>query len=200
MPWSLWQLMAGACKTLKEANCSLVGGHTSEGPEIAMGFAVNGLVEPARALRKSGLEVGDLLILTKVRGCGIAPPVCNAAFSLVFPAHQAAAILHPTEYALPLCTCLQPLGTGAIFAADMRYKARGLWVHSAIDSMVQSNKWVLFRWMGLHSRGGIVGLWNSPRSPPPLSHAHKPSGTLNIHTPLTNLFPSSHATRAPVLP
>jgi selenide,water dikinase len=33
--------MAGAAAVLKEANCVLVGGHTSEGPELAMGFAVS---------------------------------------------------------------------------------------------------------------------------------------------------------------
>jgi phosphoribosylaminoimidazole (AIR) synthetase len=27
----LYQMMAGACETLKESNCALVGGHTAEG-------------------------------------------------------------------------------------------------------------------------------------------------------------------------
>ena len=37
-------MMAGANEVLREAGCALVGGHTSEGAELALGFAVNGLV------------------------------------------------------------------------------------------------------------------------------------------------------------
>ncbi len=63
-------MMAGANAVLREAGCALVGGHTSEGAELALGFAVNGLVAPAAALRKGGLEAGDALILTKPIGTG----------------------------------------------------------------------------------------------------------------------------------
>ena len=31
----LYQMMAGACETLKESNCALVGGHTAEGKTVA---------------------------------------------------------------------------------------------------------------------------------------------------------------------
>jgi selenide,water dikinase len=34
----------------------------------------------------------------------------------------------------------KPLGTGTIMAADMRARAKGRWVHAAIDYMQQSNK------------------------------------------------------------
>ena len=37
-------MMIGANEVLCEAGCALVGGHTSEGAELALGFAVNGLV------------------------------------------------------------------------------------------------------------------------------------------------------------
>jgi selenide,water dikinase len=63
-------MMAGANEVLREARCALVGGHTSEGAELALGFAINGLVPAAAALRKGGLEPGDALILTKPLGTG----------------------------------------------------------------------------------------------------------------------------------
>ena len=64
------QLMAGAMNVLEDANASLVGGHTSEGLELALGFSAHGLIEKDRIIRKSGMNPGDLLILTKALGTG----------------------------------------------------------------------------------------------------------------------------------
>jgi selenide,water dikinase len=66
----LSQMMAGANEILREARCALVGGHTSEGAELSLGFAVNGLIERNSALCKGGLQAGDALILTKPIGTG----------------------------------------------------------------------------------------------------------------------------------
>jgi len=66
----LSQMMSGANEVLREAECALVGGHTSEGAELSLGFAINGLVDRDTALRKGGLRPGDALILTKPIGTG----------------------------------------------------------------------------------------------------------------------------------
>jgi selenide,water dikinase len=63
-------MMAGANAVLREAGCALVGGHTSEGAELSLGFAVAGLVARAAFLRKGGLRPGDALVLTKPIGTG----------------------------------------------------------------------------------------------------------------------------------
>jgi selenide,water dikinase len=63
-------LLLGANEVLREAGCALVGGHTSEGAELSLGFSVNGLVARTAALRKGGLRLGDALILTKPIGTG----------------------------------------------------------------------------------------------------------------------------------
>lgn len=95
---TLSQLLAGAMEILADSGTALVGGHTGEGAELALGFAINGLVEPDRVLSKGGLKPHDRIILTK------------------------------------------PVGTGTLFAADMRYRAKGPWIQSAVTSMLQSNQ------------------------------------------------------------
>ncbi len=94
----LLHVMQGATSIFNQCGMTLVGGHTAEGAELSLGFAVNGLAAPNKLLRKSGLKSGDKLILTK------------------------------------------PLGTGALFAADMRGEAQGRWIKHAIQSMVQLNQ------------------------------------------------------------
>ena len=64
------QLMAGAMKVLEDAGAALVGGHTSEGAELALGFSAHGLIDKDRVLRKGGMMPGDRLILTKALGTG----------------------------------------------------------------------------------------------------------------------------------
>ena len=51
---TLTQMMSGAMEILNDTNCALVGGHTSEGPELSLGFAVNGLIDRDKIMRKGG--------------------------------------------------------------------------------------------------------------------------------------------------
>lgn len=68
----VFQMMTGAVEVLNEAGCALVGGHTGEGKELALGFTVNGLVDEdlRTVMKKGGMRPGDLLILTKAIGTG----------------------------------------------------------------------------------------------------------------------------------
>jgi len=94
----LYQLLSGVQKALSPSHTPLVGGHTSEGPDLALSVVANGLAQPQRLLRKQGMAPGEVLILTK------------------------------------------PLGTGVLFAADMRRQAKGRWIEAALAVMVQSNQ------------------------------------------------------------
>jgi selenide,water dikinase len=73
---TLTQMMTGAVEVLNAAGCTLVGGHTGEGQELALGFAINGLVavtpqgELQGVMRKAGMQAGDVLLLTKPLGTG----------------------------------------------------------------------------------------------------------------------------------
>ncbi|HEY1935357.1 MAG TPA: selenide, water dikinase SelD [Acetobacteraceae bacterium] len=67
----LGDMLAGAGEVLVADGCSLVGGHSAEAGESSLGFAVSGLADPRKLLRKSGLRAGDALVLTKPLGTGI---------------------------------------------------------------------------------------------------------------------------------
>ncbi len=95
---TLYQLLSGAVKVLNQATAPLIGGHTTEGAELGFGLSCNGLADRNKLLRKSGMQPGQVLILTKA------------------------------------------LGTGTLFAADMRAKAKGRWIDDAVKSMLQSNQ------------------------------------------------------------
>jgi len=68
----LLQMMTGAVEVLNAAGCALVGGHTGEGRELALGFAINGLIDENmdNVMRKGGMLPGDVLLLSKPIGTG----------------------------------------------------------------------------------------------------------------------------------
>jgi selenide, water dikinase len=63
-------LWGGADKTT-EAGVVIVGGHSVADDEIKYGLAVTGIIDPRCVRRNVGVEVGDVLILTKPLGTGI---------------------------------------------------------------------------------------------------------------------------------
>jgi len=65
---TLREIMAAAAAVFGAAGADVVGGHTSVGAELTVGFTVTGLAD--RTLGKGGLRPGDALILTKPLGSG----------------------------------------------------------------------------------------------------------------------------------
>jgi len=69
---ALGEVLGGVRAGLDELGVSLIGGHSTLGPELAVGLAVLGdLADGETPLTKAGLEPGDLLVLTKPLGTGI---------------------------------------------------------------------------------------------------------------------------------
>ncbi len=71
-PEAIAQILQGGASKVREAGCALVGGHTIRNPEPIYGLAVTGLVHPKRLLTNAAARPGDLLLLTKPLGIGIA--------------------------------------------------------------------------------------------------------------------------------
>ncbi|GAB4365587.1 MAG: selenide, water dikinase SelD [Elainellaceae cyanobacterium] len=67
---TLYQLLSGAMNALNLSNTVLVGGHTTEGTELAFGLSCSGIADPAQLWRKQGMQPGQVLILTKAIGTG----------------------------------------------------------------------------------------------------------------------------------
>lgn len=65
-------ILRGGATKVKEAKCVLIGGHTIRNPEPIYGLAVTGLVSPRRMITNAAAKPGDLLVLTKPLGLGIA--------------------------------------------------------------------------------------------------------------------------------
>lgn len=65
------QILLGGAEQVRRAGSIILGGHTIKNPEPLYGLAVVGEVHPARLFRKTGVQVGDTLILTKALGTGL---------------------------------------------------------------------------------------------------------------------------------
>ncbi|MFP6796212.1 MAG: selenide, water dikinase SelD [Pseudomonadales bacterium] len=66
----LLQMMTGAVDVFSSHGVRLVGGHSAEASELSIGFTVTGAA-PNEPFLKSGMQVGDQLVLSKPIGTGV---------------------------------------------------------------------------------------------------------------------------------
>jgi selenide, water dikinase len=71
-PAVIARIVAAAAATVREAGGVLAGGHTIRAPEPLFGLAVQGLVRPGDQFTKGGARPGDVLVLSKPLGTGLA--------------------------------------------------------------------------------------------------------------------------------
>jgi selenide, water dikinase len=67
----LERILQGGLAKMQEAGCAVIGGHSIADEEIKFGYAVTGLVNPARFWSNATARAGDRLILTKRLGTGV---------------------------------------------------------------------------------------------------------------------------------
>ena len=97
-----------AAAVVAEAGGTIAGGHTIRNPEPIFGLAVQGVVHPDRVFRKGGALPGDVLVLSKPIGTGL-------ALAGGEPADKAAAIAGMRRLNRVASEQLQALG-GAVHA------------------------------------------------------------------------------------
>jgi selenide,water dikinase len=107
----LFHMLKGGTEVLEAAGAVLVGGHSAEGAELALGFAVTGRTRPGRLMRKGGLRPGDRLLLTKPLGTGV---ILAAEMRRLAPARAVeAAIATMLQSAADASACLAAHGATA---------------------------------------------------------------------------------------
>ena len=67
----LVEILKGGADKMREASCSILGGHSVADEEIKFGYSVTGLVHPDRIKANAGACPGDLLMFTKALGTGV---------------------------------------------------------------------------------------------------------------------------------
>ncbi|MDB5059629.1 MAG: segregation protein [Chloroflexi bacterium] len=68
----LAEILRGGADKVREAGATIVGGHTVDDDEPKFGLAVTGLIDPRHIIVNAGGKPGDVLVLTKPLGSGIA--------------------------------------------------------------------------------------------------------------------------------
>ncbi len=66
------RVVEGGLSVMADAGCTVVGGHSIDSPEPQYGFAITGIVSDEDLMTSAGGRAGDVLVLTKPLGVGVA--------------------------------------------------------------------------------------------------------------------------------
>ncbi|MEO8244355.1 MAG: selenide, water dikinase SelD [bacterium] len=110
----LAEILSAAAEVFTAAGADIVGGHTSVGSELTIGFTITGLTE--WPIVKAGAKPGDVIVLTKALGSGtvmaaemrmahvpgvmLGESVAAAFASMTRPQTDASALLTPQAHAM----------------------------------------------------------------------------------------------------
>jgi len=105
-------IFAAAAATVAEAGGTIAGGHTIRNPEPIFGLAVQGVVHPDRIFRKGGARPGDVVLLSKPLGTGL-------ALASGDPASAASATAGMRQLNRAACELLRTLGDAVHAVTDV---------------------------------------------------------------------------------
>ena len=74
-------ILRGGLAKAAEVGCVIIGGHSIRNPEPIYGLAVTGIVDVRRVTTNANARSGDLLVLTKPLGTGIATTAIKRGFA-----------------------------------------------------------------------------------------------------------------------
>ena len=84
-------ILKGGADKIHEANCVILGGHSIAEDEIKFGYAVTGLIDPARIWTNAGARADDVLVFTKRLGTGVISSALKQG--IADPSHVNAAVM-----------------------------------------------------------------------------------------------------------
>jgi selenide,water dikinase len=64
-------ILKGGAEKMREAACSILGGHSVNDEEVKFGYSVTGTVHPERVKANAGARAGEALVFTKRLGTGV---------------------------------------------------------------------------------------------------------------------------------
>jgi selenide,water dikinase len=119
----LEQILAGGLSKMKEAGCTVIGGHSIRDPETKFGYSVTGLIHPARVLANKGAQPRDSLLLTKALGTGVISTAVK----------KGTALPEWIDAAVRSMTTLNKIAAEIITGADHQRSSNDFGVHALTD-------------------------------------------------------------------
>jgi len=80
-PRVISSILRGGLAKAAEVGCMIIGGHSIRNPEPIYGLAVTGIVDVRRLTTNANARPGDLLVLTKPLGTGVATTAIKRGFA-----------------------------------------------------------------------------------------------------------------------
>lgn len=97
-PKTIAKILRGGLKKAAEAGCAIIGGHSIRNPEPIYGLAVTGIVDRRNILSNANARAGDVLVLTKPLGTGIATTAIKRRLASPALARQVIALMSRTNW------------------------------------------------------------------------------------------------------
>jgi selenide, water dikinase len=97
-PTTIAKILRGGLKKAAEAGCAIIGGHSIRNPEPIYGLAVTGIVDRRNILSNANARAGDVLVLTKPLGTGIATTAIKRRLASPALARKVIALMSRTNW------------------------------------------------------------------------------------------------------